>query len=134
VQDFCREWHQVDQRQFEGVSVFTKHFEAMVSRQKDLTVPFSGEDFERRAGENIKLLKAMGTYVFHLGAKHLPDPPDPERPINPLVISMDSAKWEQEGLFDVSPEDGMTLSQALELLPGVEEFDLEKQGAVVAAG
>jgi len=133
VQDFCREWHQVDKRQFEGVSVFTKDFEAMVNRQRDLTVPFSGADFQQRAIENIQLLKAMGTYVFHLGAKHLPDPPDPERPINPLVISMDPGKWEEEGLFDVSAEQGMTLAQALALLPGVEEFDLEKQGALVAA-
>ncbi len=131
VQDFCREWHQIDQRKFEGISVFTKQFEAMVSRQRDLTVPFSGEAFQQRALENIALLKALAVYIFHLGASHLADPPDPEQPINPLVISLNPEQWEQDRLFD---PDGMTLAQALELLPGVQEFDLEAQGAAVAAG
>jgi flavin-dependent dehydrogenase len=128
VQDFCRDWHQIDQRRFEGISVFTEKFDMMAERQRDLTVPFSDEEFQQRTEENVEILKAMGTYIFHLGAKHLPDPPDPERPINPLVISMDPERWEEEGLFD---ENGMTLSQAIALLPGVEEFDLEAQGAVL---
>jgi flavin-dependent dehydrogenase len=129
IQDFCREWHQIDQRKFEGVSVFTKQFEAMVGRQQDLTVPFSGEEFRQRALENIKLLKAMGVYIFHLGAQHLPDPPDPNRPIEALAISLSPERWEEDGLF---AEDGMTLAQARELLPGVEEFDLQAQGAALA--
>ena len=130
IQVFCREWHQIDQRKFEGVSLFTKQFEAMVGRQRDLTVPFSGEAFSQRAIENIKILKAMGVYIFHLGAQHLPDPPDPTRAINPLAISLDPSRWEEDGLFD---EDGMTLAQARELLPGVEEFDLDAQGAALAS-
>jgi flavin-dependent dehydrogenase len=130
IQDLCREWHQIDKRQFEGVSIFTKHFDAMVDRQKDLTVPFSGEAFQQRAVENIQLLKALAVYIFHLAAKHLPDPPDPERPIEALAISLDPSKWEQDGLF---AEDGITLAQAMELLPGVEEFDLEAQGAELVA-
>jgi len=129
VQDFCREWHQIDQRKFEGVSLFTEQFEAMVNRQRDLTVPFSGEEFQQRALENIKLLKAMGVYVFHLGAQHLTDPPDPNRPIDALAISLDPERWEADGLF---ADDGMTLAQARELLPGVEEFDLQAQGAALA--
>ncbi len=130
IQQFCREWHQIDQRKFEGVSLFTQKFEAMVGRQRDLTVPFSGEDFRQRALENIKLLKAMAVYIFHLAARQLPEPPDPTRPINALAISLDTGKWEEEGLFD---DDGMTLAEALELLPGVEEFDLEAQGAQLAS-
>ena len=130
IQDVCREWHQIDQRKFEGVSIFTKHFQVMVDRQRDLTVPFSGEAFRQRALENIQVLKAMAVYIFHLAAKHLPDPPDPTRPINALAISLDPGRWDEEGLF---ADDGMTLAQACELLPGVEEFDLETQGAALAA-
>jgi flavin-dependent dehydrogenase len=122
VQDFCKDWHAIDQRQFEGKSVFTEKFEAMVNRQKDLSVPFSGEAFQERAAENIRVLTAMAVFIFHLAARHLPDPPDPERPINALAISLHPERWEQDGLFD---DDGMTLSQALELLPGVTEFDLQ---------
>jgi hypothetical protein len=130
IQGFCRDWHQIDQRKFEGVSVFTKQFEAMVSRQKDLSVPFSGEAFQARAAENIKLLKAMGVFIFHLAAKHLPEPPDPERRIEALAISLHPENWEADGLFS---EDGMTLAEALELLPGVTEFDLQAQGAELVA-
>ena len=81
-----------------------------------------------RAKKKVKVLQALAVWYFHMGAKHLPDPPDPERPINPQVISLHPEKWEEEGLFS---EDGMTLAQALELIPGVEEFDLEARGAVL---
>jgi flavin-dependent dehydrogenase len=130
VQDLCREWHQFDQRKFEGVSIFTKHFQVMVDRQRDLTVPFSGEAFQQRALENIQVLKALAVYIFHLAARNLPDPPDPSRPINALAISLEPDRWEEDGLFD---DNGMTLEQARELLPGVEEFDLDAQGAALAA-
>src|SRR5207237_980364 len=36
----------------------------------------------------------------------------------------------QDGLY---ADDGISLAQALEMLPGIEEMDLEKRGAVVAA-
>lgn len=61
-----------------------------------------------------------------MGAKHLPEPPDPTRPINPLMVSLKPEKWEEEGLF---AEDGMTLARALEVIPGIEEYDLEARGA-----
>jgi hypothetical protein len=38
-------------------------------------------------------------------------------------------RWDEDGLF---AEDGMTLARAKELLPGIEEMDLEARGAVVA--
>jgi hypothetical protein len=130
MQDLFRDWHQIDQRKFEGVSVLSKEFKPMVDRQRDLTVPFEGEAFQQRAAENIELLKALAVYIFHMAAKHLPEPPDPERPINALAISLHPEKWEEDGLF---ADDGITLAQAREVLPGIEEFDLEKQGAVLAA-
>ena len=102
----------------------------MIERQRDLSAPFEDDEFKRQAEENIELVKCLAVYLFHQAAKHLPDPPDPERPINPLGISLRPEKWEEEGLF---AEDGMTLAQALEQLPGVEEFDLEKRGALAEA-
>jgi flavin-dependent dehydrogenase len=128
VQDMCREWHQIDQRSFEGVSVLTRKFEPMPARQRDLAREFSDEEFKEQALANMELLKSMAVWLFHQAAKHLPDPPDPERPINPLAISLDPDKWEEEGLFD---DNGITLAQALERLPGVEEFDLETHTAPV---
>ncbi len=130
IQEFCRDWHQIDQRKFEGVSVFTERFQLMGERQSDLSAPFSNEAFRERTFENLRILKATAVYVFHLAARNLPDPPDPERPVNALAISMHPERWDEEGLY---ADDGLTLAQALELLPGIEEFDLEKQGALLQA-
>jgi flavin-dependent dehydrogenase len=130
IQDFCRDWSQVDKRKFEGISVFTETFDMMAEQQRNLTKPFDGEEFRARVVQNVEILKAMGVFIFHLGARWLPEPPDPERAINPLNMSMHPDRWEADGLFD---ENGMTLSQALDLLPGVKEFDLEESGATLAA-
>jgi flavin-dependent dehydrogenase len=130
MQVLFRQWHQIDQRKFEDTSVLTKHFQVMIDRQRDLTRPFAGEEFEARAKENIVLLKALAVYIFHQAAQHLPDPPDPTRPINPLAVGLDPEKWAEEGLF---ADDGMTLAQARELLPGAEEFDLVARGATLVS-
>jgi flavin-dependent dehydrogenase len=131
VQDLCRDWHQIDQRAWEGVSVLTRNFKPMPERQRELSLEFDDEAFKKRALENIELLKAMAVWLFFQAAKHLPEPPDESRAINPLAISLDPARWEEEGLFT---EAGTTLAEALELLPGVEEFDLATHGAPLAAG
>jgi flavin-dependent dehydrogenase len=130
MQDVFRDWHQLDQREWEGVSVLSKDFTPMIERQRDLSAPFEDDAFKKQAEENIELVKCLAVYLFHQAAKHLPDPPDPDRPINPLGISLQPEKWEEDGLF---AGDGITLAQALEQLPGVEEFDLEKRGALAEA-
>lgn len=131
VQELARDWHAIDQRSWEGVSVLTRKFEPMPERQSELEKEFDDEAFKQRALENLDLLKAMAVWIFFQAAKHLPEPPDESRAIDPMMISLDPKRWEEEGLFT---DDGMTLAQALELLPGVEEFDLESHGALVTAG
>ena len=44
------------------------------------------------------------------------------------LFSLQPGKWEQEGLFS---DDGWTLAEALELIPGIEEYDLEARAAVL---
>ena len=44
-------------------------------------------------------------------------------------VSLQPDRWEEDGLFS---GEGLTLAQALEQLPGIEEMDLEARGAVVA--
>jgi flavin-dependent dehydrogenase len=129
MQDFFRDWHELDQRNWEGVSVLSRDFTPMIERQKALTDKLEDDAFKEQAEQNIMLLKALAVWLFHQAAKHLPEPPDQDRPINPLAVSLKPEKWEEEGLFD---DDGLTLAQALEQLPGIEEFDLEARGAVLA--
>ncbi|MGO9977010.1 MAG: NAD(P)/FAD-dependent oxidoreductase [Solirubrobacteraceae bacterium] len=127
MQDMYRDWHQLDQRKFEGVSVLSTEFEPFIEIQHDLGAPQELAKMIERAQDKVEVMKAVAVWTFHMGAKHLPEPPDPERAINPLAVSLRPEKWEEEGLFAA---DGMTLAQALELIPGIEEYDLEARGAV----
>jgi flavin-dependent dehydrogenase len=130
MQGLYKEWHPLEPRKWEGVSVLCNDFEPIVKTQYELGQAFDQDEMIDRAREKVKILKALAVWTFFLAAKRLPEPPDPEARINPLVVSLDPAKWEQEGLFS---DDGMTLADALELLPGVEEFDLEARGATLAS-
>jgi flavin-dependent dehydrogenase len=130
MQDLYRDWHQIDQRKFEGVSVLSTGFPAFIKAQHEMGEPFALEEMIDRAKEKVEVLKAVAVWTFHMGAKHLPDPPDPARPIDPLMVSLRPEKWDEEGLFT---DDGWTLAQALELIPGIEEYDLEARAAVLVA-
>jgi flavin-dependent dehydrogenase len=128
VQELFKEWHQIDQRRFEGVGVQSTDFEPFLTAYHDLGEDYDIDSMVARAKEKVEMLQALAVWYFHMAARHLPDPPDPSQPINPQVISLDPERWEQDRLFD---ENGVTLAQALELIPGIEEFDLEARGAVL---
>jgi hypothetical protein len=68
--------------------------------------------------------------VFHKAAANLPDPPDEGARINPLAISLQPDQWESDGLIS---DEGMTLAEALEQLPGIEEMDIEARAAATTA-
>ncbi len=131
MQDLYKDWHAIDQRKWEGVSVLCNHFEPIAKTQYEIGQPFSQEEMIQVARNKVELLKAMATWTFFMGAKHLPEPPDQSARINPLVVSLRPDKWQEEGLF-TDGEGSMSLAEALELLPGAEEFDLEARGALVA--
>jgi len=132
MQDLYREWHAIDQREWEGVSVLCNQFEPIAKTQYEVGQPFSQDEMIEVARKKVEILKAMATWTFFLAAKNLPEPPDQNARINPLVVSLDPQKWEEESLFS-DAEGGMTLAEAIALLPGVEEFDLEARGALVAS-
>jgi hypothetical protein len=130
MQEMYRDWHQLDQREFDGVSVLSTGFEQFIRVQHDLGIPYELDTMIERAQDNVEMMKAVAVWTFHMGAKHLPDPPDPARAINPLAVSLKPDQWEADGLFS---EDGMTLEQALEVVPGIEEFDLEARSVAPVA-
>ena len=126
MQELYADWHEIDQRKFEGVSVLSTGFKPFIKAQHEMGEPFPQEEMIERAKEKVEVMKAVAVWTFHMGAKHLPDPPDPNRRINPLMVSLRPEKWEEEGLFT---EDGWTLAEALELIPGIDEYDLVARGA-----
>jgi flavin-dependent dehydrogenase len=130
MQDVFRDWSQLYNEPWEGVSILSREFTPMIERQRALSEPFEDEAFKKQAIENIRLLKALAIWLFHKAAASLPTLPDPERRIDALGISLHPEKWDEDGLYS---EEGMTLAEATELLPGIDEFWLEARGATVAA-
>ncbi len=130
LQPFYRDWNALDDRPFEGVSALSKQLEPYITAQGHLAAPATDDEVFERARADLEKLKAFAVWVFHKAAKNLPEPPDENAAINALAISLQPDQWEADGLFS---DDGMTLAQALEQLPGIEEMDIEARGAVPAA-
>jgi flavin-dependent dehydrogenase len=128
MQQLFRDWHALENTQFEGVSVLPRQLAPYIQAQRDMADP-STDAFEN-ARKNTQYLKALAVYIFHRAARNLPEPPDESRPINSLAISLHPDRWEQDGLY---ADDGISLVQAREMLPGIEEMDLEARGAVATA-
>jgi flavin-dependent dehydrogenase len=129
MQELFRDWHALDQTQYEGVSVLSKRLEPYIWAQAEIGMAGSDEELLERARQKVKTIEALAVWIFHKAARSLPDPPDETVAINPFAISLQPDRWEADGLFS---EDGLTLAQALERLPGIDEMDLEAQGAMVA--
>ena len=106
----------------------SRQLEPYIWAQEEIGMPGDDEELLARARQKTETLKALAVWIFHKAAKHLPDPPDETVPINPLAISLQPDKWEEDGLFS---GDGLTLAQAIERLPGIEEMDLDARGAQI---
>jgi flavin-dependent dehydrogenase len=129
MQRLFRDWHALDQTRWEGVSVLSKQFTPYVRTQEEMALPAEGDVLIERAREKIDLLKSLAVWTFFKAARNLPDPPDESRPINAFAISLHPENWEKDGLYS---DDGITLAHAREVLPGIEEMDLEARGAALA--
>jgi flavin-dependent dehydrogenase len=130
MQTLFREWHAIDQRRFEGVSALSKQLTPYIRAQEELGLPAPGDVLIERAKANIQTLRALAVWIFHRAARTLEERPADSTPINPSAVSLQPERWESDGLF---AGEGLSLEQALELLPGVEEIDLEARGALIAS-
>ena len=129
MQELFRDWNALERTPFEGVSVLPKQLTPYIEAQEEIGEPGDADELIERAREKVELIRAVVVWIFHRAARNLPEPPDENAAINPLAVSLKPDRWEEDGLFT---EDGITLAQALERLPGIEEMDLEARGAVVA--
>jgi flavin-dependent dehydrogenase len=131
IQGFFREWHELDQREWQGISVLTEKFTPEHEAQDRLEGEYSDDDeFEAIFKENMTKVEAAAVVMFHWGARLLPEQPGEDVPINPRAISLHPERWEEDGLFDAP---GISLVEARKLTPGIEEFLLEERGATMAA-
>jgi flavin-dependent dehydrogenase len=130
MQQLFKDWHALDRTPYEGVSVLPRQLEPYIWAQEEIGMPGDDDELLERARRKTETIKAIVVWIFHKAAKNLPEPPDETVPINPYAVSLQPEKWEEDGLFS---GEGLTLAQALEQLPGIEEMDLAARGAVVAA-
>jgi flavin-dependent dehydrogenase len=130
VQGFFREWHALDQRQWQGVSILMQEFEGMWLQQQPLVTSYDDEGLVKQFKLGVDHIEAMVVVMFHWAARLLPEQPGEDVPINPRAISLQPERWEPDGLFAGS---GISLLKAKELLPGIEECLLETRGAELLA-
>lgn len=129
MQQLFRDWHALDQTQYEGVSVLSKELEPYIWAQEEIGLAGSDDELLERAHRKVETIRALAVWIFHKAARNLPEPPDENVAINPLAVSLQPDQWDADGLFS---DEGLTLAQALEQLPGIEDMDLAARGAVVA--
>lgn len=77
---------------------FMQRTHAYLNEQPD------NEQFVRNFRAKLANLEQLATEIFWMAVKDLPDAPE-RRPIDPYAISFDPARWEADGLFDVSPSE-----------------------------
>ena len=100
MQDLFREWHQLDQRQ-RGSLEPAPAGHAEDERQLELSVPFEYEAFKKQALENRQRLQAWAICISTRRPAPA-TPPDPERRVNALAVSLHPESWEEDGLYTTS--------------------------------
>ena len=82
------------------------------------------ETLKRKIEEGAQLYEALAVLVFHKVVERLPGAEiDENTKIKPGAVSPDPDAWDGEGLFD--DEDGISLVEARERVPGWQEIWLE---------
>lgn len=130
MQELFRDWHALENEPYEGVSTLSTEFKPMRQRCMQLTEAVDPDAMVEQLAQNARIMQAVAIWVFHKAARALPEPPPEDATINPDAISLKPERWNADGLFS---GEGMTLAQACELLPGVEEFSLAERAARAGA-
>ena len=116
AQKFFRDWHAIDDREFEDVFVLMGSFTTLAERRAELEGPLEPDVVKTRIAENVERMEATAVAMLHKACEQLDGADlDPERPVNPYAIGLDPGRWEEDGLFK---EPGLTLEQARERAPG----------------
>lgn len=127
MEQLFRDWHALGQRDWSGSFITNHGFPEFRQMQCDLAADFDEPALLAKYGEHRELLEAIAVVLFHQAADRLPVRPDPEQPINPRAISLDSERWEQDGLFDGT---GISLTDARARAAGIETMILDDRARV----
>ncbi|MGI8550540.1 MAG: NAD(P)/FAD-dependent oxidoreductase [Dehalococcoidia bacterium] len=106
MQVFFREWHALDQREWNHYFVNQAFLDVSIVLHIGLEADLNDEDLRVRISDNAALLEDIVVETFRHAAR-LVSADLLDRPINPYAISLKPDRWEAEGLFK-QPERHMT--------------------------
>ena len=120
MQEMFKQWHKIQAAELRPGFVATNNIPPVHQRHGALDEPVGDDDkLLAMFADNVEFLRGLAVLIFNQAVKSLPDQTiDENQKINPLGISLDPDRWEADGLFD---ESGLTVAQARELAPDVEE-------------
>ena len=111
-----REWHELENK--ERPPAFIKPFPILVGGLLGLTKDYPDDDAIREElRTQVRNSEALAVAMFHRAASALPEPPSPDKAVNPYAVGLDPDKWDADGLFEAP---GLTLAEAKEIAAGVD--------------
>lgn len=118
TQQLFRDWHKLENRHTNRRGRAGPH-KLLVESNLETVQDYSDEGALKAAlKKHVRWAEALAVVIFHKAASGLPEPPDPERSINPYAVSLDPNAWEPDGLYS---EPGWTLADAAETCEGFEQ-------------
>ena len=108
MQRLFHDWHELEE-EFEaelgGLGV-----RPLMQATFAISKQFDDDGLRDELRQHREAAEALAVALFHKAAESvLSEPPDPERPVDPYVVSLKPERWDEDGLFD---DAGLTLDQA----------------------
>jgi hypothetical protein len=85
---------------------------------------YDENELRGRLKRQVQVTEAMAVTIFHMAARALPTQPDPQRPVNPYMVSLQPERWEADGLYEGDVV--LPLEAALQIAPGVQNLSLDR--------
>jgi hypothetical protein len=124
MQQFFREWHELDGRDWENSFVTLFPWLAQVSDELDDEL--DDEALLAKAKRDLAALEAFVVVTWAKAARLLPGVEiDRNAPVNPYAVSLDPERWEADGLFS---EDGISPRDARRPVNGLQFAWLDEFG------
>jgi flavin-dependent dehydrogenase len=122
MQALFQDWHRRITPSPHPGFVATNNIPIVHDKQARLDSPVPDEELKTMFADNVQFLRALAVLIFHQAVRSTGQTLDESQPIDPAKATLDASRWEAE-LFS---DDGLSLQQARELAPGVEEHWLDQ--------
>jgi flavin-dependent dehydrogenase len=124
MQLLFREWHQLDGR--EQTDAFVTLFPWLAQVSDELDDELDDDTLKAKADRDLEACEAFVITTFEKAARLLEDKQlDKKTPVDPYKVSLDPARWEEEGLVS---DNGKSPREARKLVKGLQFAWLDEFG------